>query len=217
NYLFKQLKSNAFLISDTEHQIIKSFLEDYDQGIPLGTSISLFLANVVCWKLDRNLENEGVRFARYADDTIIWSKDYSKISKAFEIISNFSIETGIEINYKKSDGISLLQSKLMPSEFINNKTYVEFLGYKISTDSISIKDKSIEKIKSQISYLLYHNLIQPIKVKNIHSRNIPKGGLDKNFLSAIMQIRRYLYGNLTEVTLKKYINGTYKVLTFKGI
>src|SRR5690606_23890199 len=66
-------------------------------------------------------------------------------------------------------------------------------------------------------YLLYHNLIQPIKVKNIHSRNIPKGGLDKNFLSAIMQIRRYLYGNLTEVTLKKYINGTYKVLTFKGI
>lgn len=183
----------------------------------MGTSISLFLANVVCWKLDRNFENEGIRFARYADDTIIWSKDYSKISKAFSIISDFSEETGIEINYKKSDGISLLQNKHMPSEFISNKTFVEFLGYKISTEHISIKDKSESKIKAQISYLLYSNLLQPIKTSTIHPRNIPKDGLDKNFLSAIMQIRRYLYGNLTEVTLKKYINGTYKILTFKGI
>lgn len=217
NYLYKQLESNAFLISPTELLIIKAFLSHNERGIPLGTSISLFLANVVCWKLDRNFENEGVRFARYADDTIIWSKDYTKISKAFEIISSFSQETGIKINYKKSDGISLLQNKFMPSEFVSNKVFVEFLGYKISTECISIKDKSEAKIKAQISYLLYNNLIQPIKVTNIHQRNIPIGGLDKNFLSAIMQIRRYLYGNLTEITLKKYINGTYKVLTFKGI
>lgn len=158
-----------------------------------------------------------MRFARYADDTIIWSHDYNKISKAFQIISNFSIETGIEINYKKSDGISLLQNKEIRSEFMNSKEFVEFLGYKISTKSIGIKDNSVRKIKSQISYLLYHNLIQPIKAKQIHSRNIPIGGLDMNFLSAIMEIRRYLYGNLTEITLKKYLNGTYKVLTFKGI
>ena len=32
-----------------------------------------------------------------------------------------------------------------------------------------------------------------------------------------MEVRRYLYGNLTEITLKKYMNGTYKVLSFKGI
>lgn len=216
-YLYTQLEKNAFLISDTDLRVIKAFLSYNEKGIPLGTSISLFLANVVCWKLDRSLEDEGLRFARYADDTIIWSQDYTKISKAFQIISNFSIETGIEINYRKSDGISLLQSKEIRSEFMNSKEFVEFLGYKISTESISIKDNSIKKIKSQISYLLYHNLIQPIKVSPIHTRNVPIGGLDKNFLSAIMEIRRYLYGNLTEITLKKYLNGTYKVLTFKGI
>jgi hypothetical protein len=177
----------------------------------------LFLANVVCWKLDRGLEDEGVRFARYADDTIIWSKDYSKISKAFEIINAFSEEAGIKINYKKSDGISLLQSKDIRSEFINTKEFIEFLGYKISTTNISVKDSSVKKIKKQISYLLYHNLIQPLKPSIIHTRNIPVDGVDKNFLSAIMEIRRYLYGNLTEVTLKKYLNGTYKILTFKGI
>lgn len=215
-YVLKQLGKNAFLISPTELQVIKAFLKPH-KGIPLGTSISLFLANVVCWKLDRELENHGLRFARYADDTIIWSKDYTKITKAFEIISNFSTETGIDINYNKSEGISLLQKKSMPSEFSNNKEFVEFLGYKISTEKISIKEKSLKKIKSQISYLLYSNLIKPIKSTPINPTNIPVGGLDKNFLSSIMYIRRYLYGNLTEITLKKYLNGTYKILTFKGI
>lgn len=216
-YLIKQLSENAFLISKTDMIIIKAFLSHLEKGIPLGTSISLFLANVVCWRLDRELEDEGVRFARYADDTIIWSKDYSKISKAFEIISNFSKATGIKINYKKSDGISLLQSKDMRSEFLNTKDFIEFLGYRISTEKISIKDSSIKKIKKQISYLLYHNLIQPLRPTVIHGRNIPEDDKDKNFLSAIMEIRRYLYGNLTEITLKKYLNGTYKILTFKGI
>ena len=218
SYVLQQLKENAFLISKTEETVIKAFLEPFNEiGIPLGTSISLFLANVSCWKLDRSLENEGIRFARYADDTIIWSKEYSKICKAFELINAFSSETGIKINYQKSDGINLLQKKGIPSEFINTKEFIEFLGYKISTENIGIKDNSVKKIKKQISYLLYRNLIQPIKTKPFRGVNVPANDLDKDFLTSIMQVRRYLYGNLTEITLKKYLNGTYKVLSFKGI
>src|SRR5690606_35231854 len=160
------------------------------------TSISLFLANVVCWKLDRLLEDEGIRFARYADDTIIWSKDYSKISKAFEIISQFSKEANININYNKSDGISLLKKEDMTSEFYNHKEYIEFLGYKISTEKISIKNSSTNKIKKHIAYLLYKNLIHPLKQPNVSVLNMPIGGMDKNFLTALMEVRRYLYGNL---------------------
>ena len=146
SYVFQQLKENAFLISKTEENVIHAFLEPFKGvGIPLGTSISLFLANVACWRLDRSLENEGIRFARYADDTIIWSKEYSKISKAFELINNFSRDTGIPINYQKSEGISLLQKKGIPSEFISTKEFIEFLGYKVSTEYIGIKDNSIKK------------------------------------------------------------------------
>lgn len=218
SYILKQLSKNSFLVSKTEEKIIKVFLEPFNgKGIPLGTSISLFLANVACWSLDRSLEDEGIRFARYADDTIIWSKDYSKICKAFELINKFSSETDILINYQKSAGISLLQKRDLPSEFINTKEYVEFLGYKISTENVGIKDASIKKIKKQVSYLLYRNLIQPIRKKPFGAANIPANGLDKDFLTSIMQIRRYLYGNLTEVTLRKYLNGTFKVLSFKGI
>lgn len=153
-YLYKQLDQNGFQISDFEKRIIKSFISINQKGIPQGTSISLFLANLVCWKLDKALEAEGLRFARYADDTVIWSNDYTKICKSFEIISDFSNEAGVEINFSKSDGISLLSKQGMPSEFYKTKEYIEFLGYKLSGEKISIKDNSIKKIKKQISYLL---------------------------------------------------------------
>ncbi|MGX5688502.1 reverse transcriptase domain-containing protein [Arcticibacter tournemirensis] len=220
DYVIDQLDKNCFLISETEREIIQAFLLNYSEngiGIPQGLSLSLFLANLACWQLDRRLEDEGLRFARYADDTIIWTKDYSKICKAFDIIYQFSILTGIQINFSKSDGISLLQREGMRSEFSNNKIFIEFLGYKISVDSIGIREKSILKVKKQISYLLYKNLIQPIRTFPFNARNIPVAGKDRDFMVAIQQIRRYLYGNLSEVTIKKYMNGTYTRMKFKGL
>jgi RNA-directed DNA polymerase len=216
-YLFKQFDENGFLISEFERSIIKSFLRHFPKGIPQGTSLSLFLANMVCWKLDKQLEKEGLRFARYADDTIIWSEEYSKICKAFEIIQGFSRETGVEINLHKSDGISLLSKEGMPSEFSSYKTSIDFLGYSLSGDNVSIKNASVNKIKREISYILYRNLIQPLRGTKLQSVTIPNNNMDTDFVTAIMQIRRYLYGNLSEHMLKSYLNGSYKRLNFKGI
>ena len=47
-------------------------------GIPQGSSVSLFLANVACYELDREIEKVGVVFARYADDTLIVTDSYEK-------------------------------------------------------------------------------------------------------------------------------------------
>jgi len=216
-YLYEQLEKNAFLVSALDLQVIKAFLSFEPIGIPLGTSISLFLANLVCWTLDRKLEDEGLRFARYADDTIIWSSDYGKISRAFDIISDFSKHTGIFINFKKSDGISLLQKKGLQSEFKNSKQHIEFLGYQISCDNISIKSDSVKKIKNQISYLLYRNLIQPLISPITNGKHIPNRGKDRDLVTAIMQIRRFLYGEISERMLGNYLNGANKRLKFKGI
>ena len=63
DYLKAQYKSNGFYISDEEQFVIDSFLESREEnkkvGIPQGTSISLFLANLVCWQLDLRLERSG--------------------------------------------------------------------------------------------------------------------------------------------------------------
>lgn len=138
DYLIEQFSENGFLISDFEREVIFSFLNKMEngKGLPQGTSLSLFLANLACWKLDKRLEKEGLRFARYADDTFIWSDSYNKISKSLEYINEFSKEAGVEINLSKSDGISTLSKKGMRSELFSDKQYVEFLGYKLSSDNI---------------------------------------------------------------------------------
>lgn len=209
-YLKSQYESNGFYISEEERFIIDSFLSNREIGIPQGTSISLFLANLVCWQLDLEFERTGLKFARYADDTVIWSPDYQKICEAFSIINNFSSLTGISINAKKSDGISLLTKEDLPAELKNTKTNIDFLGYSISVDAVSIKEDSVKKIKKQISYLLYRNLIQPLRGNVLKGLIIPSNNKDVSLLTAIMQIRRYMYGGLNSQQLRNYINGRTK-------
>lgn len=217
-YLLEQLSENGFAISDEEMHVIQSFLpaNDNHTGIPQGTAISLFLANVTCWRLDRDLENQGLRFARYADDTVVWSTDYQKICCAFSIMSKFAAKAGVMINYKKSEGISLLTKEGLPSE-LRSKSNVNFLGYSIGVGNVSIKQESVRKIKKHISYLLYRNLLQPLKGTTLTGLIIPSGDQDKALVTAIMQIRRYMYGGLSSIHLRNYISGRNKRIFFKGI
>ena len=161
NFIINELQDNNFFISETEEHIIKAFLKSHHptQGIPQGTSISLFLANVACWSLDRQLEFEGIKFARYADDTIIWSQQYDKICNALNILFEFSIKSKIPINVKKSEGISLLVPfPHEPQEIYRVKNFFEYLGYSISPRTIGIKKQSEDKIKNVISYIIYSNV-----------------------------------------------------------
>lgn len=216
-YLYDQFDQNGFLISNEERQVITAFLGGSGIGIPQGTSISLFLANLVCWQLDKGLERAGLQFARYADDTVIWSHDYQKISAAYDIINAFSKKARVAINAKKSDGISLLCRKDMPSEIVSRKEEIEFLGYAISVDHVSIKRSSINKIKRQITYILYKHLIQPLRGTKLVALEIPANDKDKHLLSAILEIRRYLYGNLTDQMIANYLNGSSNRIFFKGV
>lgn len=215
SYLNAQFNENGFFISPEEKYIIKAFLNNRDKGIPQGTSISLFLANLTCWKFDTSLEKEGVKFSRYADDTIVWTPDYSKVCNSFGLINQFSDEAGVKINAAKSDGISLLTKKGFPSE-IKPKYSLDFLGYTLSVDKVSIKDKSVKKIKKQLSYILYRNLIQPLKQPSLAGQHYPSTG-DVYFLTAMMQVRRYMYGGLSKKQIKDYLSGRTKRIYFKGV
>ncbi|MCG8296500.1 reverse transcriptase domain-containing protein [Pseudomonas entomophila] len=215
-FLKNQFSENGFYISPEERYIISAFLKERSVGVPQGTSISLFLANLTCWSFDQGLEKEGVKFSRYADDTIVWSPDYAKICNSFSRINDFSRAAGVKINAKKSDGISLLTKEGMPSE-MPSKTSLDFLGYSLSVDRVSIKEKSIKKIKKQISYILYKNLIQPLKQKNLAGQIIPTRESDRSFLTAILEIRRYMYGGLSKKQIKDFISGRSKRIYFKGV
>lgn len=216
-FLLKQLTRNGFLISKDDEFVIKAFIKSNgSKGIPQGTSISLFLANMVCWELDKKLERCGVKFARYADDTVIWTPEYEKICHAYSCIDDFSREASVAINATKSAGISLLKKQGMPAEMVS-KDQIDFLGYSLSVNAVSIKTRSVERIKSQISYILAKHLIQPLRKMPLKALIIPANDQDRSLMSAMSEIRRYLYGGLTSTQILNYIHGRTRRIYFKGL
>jgi hypothetical protein len=134
---------------------------------------------------------------------------------AVQALFNFSERSAVPINFKKSAGIHLISSQPKNAE-IRAKSSFDFLGYAVAPGKLSIKNSSVFKIKKEISYLLYRNLIQPLKVPALAGISIPSGGIDEGLLTAMMQIRRYVCGGLYKATLRRYTFGHGGQLKFKG-
>lgn len=228
SYIWKILNSHGFLYTELEKHVIDVFLKSeyaedvcYEpnlgskrkQGIPQGTSISLFLANVACWELDNELEKIGVQFARYADDTLIWSNSYEQVVKAYDTINHFGKLMGVPINLDKSEGITLISDRI--SEELKAKSNVCFLGYDISLKRVSISTKRISHIKEELSYIIYENLLQAPKrgIFNLARINL----IDWDYVTALAQVRRYLYGGLNDKKLRQFRLGVIRQLRFRGV
>jgi hypothetical protein len=214
-YLLRELHQHGLLLSETDEKLIRVFLTDEGKGVPQGTSISLFLANIACLRLDKEFERLGVKFARYADDTVICTPSYESACRAVDALVKFSKDSGVPINFKKSAGIHLLAPKSHSAE-IRAKPSFDFLGYAISNDHLSIKSSSVLKMKKEISFLLYKNLIQPLRGTTLRSLLIPSGGRDEALLTAMMQVRRYLCGGAYKDQLRNFAEGNRGQLKFKG-
>jgi hypothetical protein len=227
-YLWDVLDNRGFLFTELERYVLKVFLSSYssdatqytpgggvqrERGIPQGTSVSLFLANVACWELDQEMERIGVNFARYADDTLVWSNSYEQIVRAYDAIEYFGKLMGVPINFDKSEGIAIISER--KSEEMKCKSKVVFLGYDISLKCVSISAKNERTIKEKISSIIYENLLQPIKqnIFNLSRLNV----LDWDYVVTLYQIRRYLYGGLDDTKLRCFKLGTIPQLRFRGV
>jgi RNA-directed DNA polymerase len=224
------LDGRRFYLTPVESRIIWAFLKaptidvsTYDfsggepraTGIPQGTSISLFLANVVAFPLDYRLEQLGVGFARYADDTLIWSDDYARICEATHALNQAAQEMGVEVNLQKSEGVSILADPGAAVEF-KGKSRVTFVGYSIGRRVIGIKQSAIARIKEHISYLIYANLVEePKRGHIVPERFTPP--VDRDYVVMVYQIRRFLYGDLSESQLRRYLVGHVPEIHYRGV
>lgn len=60
-------------------------------------------------------------------------------------------------------------------------------------------------------------MIQPLKSSPLRGLVIPHNNRDKALLVAIMQVRRYMYGGLSNRDITDYISGRKRHLHFKGV
>ncbi|WP_419914045.1 reverse transcriptase domain-containing protein [Candidatus Poriferisodalis sp.] len=228
-HIRKTLKAH-FLLTEVERSAIEGFLrvaprgqdnyalasaEIRDRGVPQGTSISLFLANVAAWNLDRELEQCGVGFVRYADDTLMWSKDYGRICHAVDILQEQAAAIGVDINSAKSPGIRLLADAEAHVE-MEGTDCIDYLGYRLGLSGATMKESATSRIKKRISDLIYWNLIHEPANSTQNPARLSRN-VDRDYVTLIWRIRRFLYGDLSEKAVRRYQQGDAPLRRFRGI
>ena len=116
-------------------------------GTPQGGIISPLLANIVLNKLDWRLEEAGYRFVRYADDFVVVCQTRQQAEAALEVVTLVMTELGLSLSPEKTKIASY------------GKGY-EFLGFRLSSKSRTMRTKSLEKFQTKIRELTRrsHNL-----------------------------------------------------------
>lgn len=171
-------------------------------GVPQGTSISLFLANLALTPLDRALDRLGVGYVRYADDTLIWSDSYSSVAAAVRQIEAWSKKSGVDINYEKSNGVRILKSELTERSEMPSTLSVDFLGHSLYLNDVSLSRSMKETIKRRVDRFVWVNLLEAPDSKSQKLDRL-NNRIDRDYVTLLSQLRKYLYGNLSEKDVRK--------------
>jgi group II intron reverse transcriptase/maturase len=107
-------------------------------GTPQGGIISPLLANLVLNRLDWQLHQHGFRFARYADDFVVLCQNPQQAQEALGLVTQV-LEGEL--------GLSLSPEKTTITTY--GRGY-DFLGFRLSSRSRRMRDKSVQKFKDKI-------------------------------------------------------------------
>ena len=106
-------------------------------GTPQGGVISPLLANIVLNKLDWRLEEAGYRFVRYADDFVVVCEQRTQAHAARALVEEVMTELGLKLSPEKT-------------KIANYGKGYEFLGFRLSSKSRTMRPNSHEKFKTKI-------------------------------------------------------------------
>jgi RNA-directed DNA polymerase len=103
---------------------IKGKLVKRRKGVPQGSPLSPLLSNIVLHELDKELEKQGHRYVRYADDFSVYTKSKSTARKVGNSIYLFlKNKLRLTINREKSGIRKPVQFSILGFEFV--PTYVK--------------------------------------------------------------------------------------------
>jgi RNA-directed DNA polymerase len=123
-------------------------------GTPQGGVISPLLANIALNSLDWLLHEHGQRLVRYADDFVVLCQTQSRLQEASDLVQA----------HLTSLGLTLSAEKTKKTKFRDG---FAFLGFALSSWSVTMRPKSVEKFKAKIRELTprHHNLDQGVITK----------------------------------------------------
>lgn len=120
--------------------MVEMIVQPTEIGVPQGGPLSPFLGNVYLHSLDIELEKRGLKFARYADDAIIFCKSLRAANRVLKSVSRFLSGMALKVNSEKS---TVIQAQALT-----------FLGFAFPADSIRISDAKVEEFRQRITCYL---------------------------------------------------------------
>lgn len=126
--LFENILSNDYVY-------INDKLSNEKKGVMAGTPTSCFLSNVYLADLDKHFL--GKKYARYADDIIIFAETKEELENMINYIHNYFKEHELEINNDK-------EHYYLPGDSF------EFLGFSYNKGVIDLSQHAILKMKAKI-------------------------------------------------------------------
>jgi RNA-directed DNA polymerase len=108
-------------------------------GTPQGGPASPLLANILLDDLDKELERRGLRFVRYADDFVIFTKSKRSAERVFDSVHRY-------LTTKLHLVVNLEKSRIVTTEEL------EYLGFCFvgGRATINVTKKSIDRFKHRI-------------------------------------------------------------------
>ncbi len=112
----------------------------FDARVRQGGPLSPLLTNILLHQLDRELEQRGHRFARYADDMIMLVRSERAAQRVMRSITRY-LETALKLT------VNPAKSKVAPM------SECSFLGFTIKGKKIRWTDKSVAQFKHRVREL----------------------------------------------------------------
>ena len=116
-------------------------------GTPQGGVISPLLANIALNSLDWRLHDAGCRFVRYADDFVVLCQTAAGVQEAHVLVQEHLSQLGLTLSAEKTKQTQFREG-------------FAFLGFVLSSWTVTMRPKSVEKFKAKIRELTprSHNL-----------------------------------------------------------
>jgi group II intron reverse transcriptase/maturase len=117
-------------------------------GTPQGGVISPLLANIVLNRLDWQLHEAGYHFVRYADDFVVVCQHQQQAQEALTLVKRvLEDHLGLKLSPEKT-------------KVTNYGRGYDFLGFRLSSRSRRMREKSLQKFKAKIRELTVrkHNM-----------------------------------------------------------
>ena len=140
-------------------------------GVPQGGPLSVVLSNVYLDKLDKELEQRGLRFTRYADDTMVFTKSEMSANRVMKSITDWlERKLYLKVNATKTKVVRPTRSKYLGFTFLKNR----------SKWSVKPTTEKKQKFKQKLSEYLKRNkaVARPLAVTIKRVNEITRGWIN---------------------------------------